>query len=228
MNAIHSRSLADTLDAVEDSFFRKCPMTGTQTSAVTRWIADQQGLPGSYAGMFAPTTQDWRGIAVFTGESITTRAGISHVLGEEACRALIELGASRGTGRKALEQATRGMLNRLQPHGKDSISINGMYCCGMCSVAVWRHLAVGGLSQSERRLAAGMKALKAHRAGGGRWRRFPFWYTLLALSEIDVAGARGEMQYAALVCERYVQQNRLKNKYSRRRRLVAERILEKC
>ena len=41
-------------------------------------------------------------------------------------------------------------------------------------------------------------------------------------------GARREMQYAAPVCEQYVQQNRLKNKYSRLRRLVAERILEKC
>lgn len=228
MNAIHSRSLADTLDAVEESFFQSRAMTAIKKSAVARWIADRQGLLGSYAGMFAPTTRDWRGITVFTGETITTRAGISHVLGEEACRALIRLGASLAAARKALEEATRGMLCRLQPCGADSTSIGGMYCCGMCSVAFWRHLSVGGLSQSERRLVAGMKALKDHHADGGRWRRFPFWYTLLALSEIDVAGARGEMQYAAPVCERYVQQDRLKNTYSRRRRLVAERILEKC
>ncbi|HVM62736.1 MAG TPA: hypothetical protein VMV72_17875 [Verrucomicrobiae bacterium] len=228
MNAIHPRSLADTLDAVEERFFRGQAMTAAERGAVARWIADRQGLTGSYAGMFAPADGDWRGITVFTGETITTRAGISHVLGEEACRALIRLGASRGVARTALDRATRGMLNRLQPRGGRSSSVDGMYCCGVCSVALWRHLAVGGLSQSERRLVAGMKTLRAHRIGGGRWRRFPLWYTLLALSEIDVAGARAEMQYAAPVCERYVRQGGRKGEYSRRRRLVAERILEKC
>ena len=230
MNAIHSRSLADTIDAVEESFFQGGAMSATEKRAVAHWIAGRQGLPGSYAGMFAPTDRDWCGIAVFTGERIGTRAGISHVLGEEACRALIQLGTPEEASRKALNRATHGMLDRLQPLGDGSTSKTGMYCCGTCSVALWRHLAVGGLSRSERRLVAGMRSLRAHRAGGGRWRRFPFWFTLLALSEIEVTGARREMEYAAPVCERYIRlrQSRPRNTYSPRRRLVAERILEKC
>jgi len=225
---IHPHSLADTLDAVEEAFFLGHPLAAGQRQQVARWIAGRQGLPGSYAGMFAPGSRDWDGVAVFTGETTATHAGVSHILGEESCRALIRLGNTGASVRKRLALATQGMLHRLQPSGVSSRSVRGMYCCGICSVAMWRHLTVGGLSESQRRLTAGMKELKAHRDGRGRWRRFPFWYTLLALSEIDLPGARTEMRYAAPHCERYLRRVRCNGKYTQRRGLVAERILEKC
>lgn len=228
MRLIHPHSLATTLDAVEEAFFLGRPLTAVQRQQVARWIAVRQGLPGSYAGMFAPGRRDWDGIAVFTGESITTRAGVSHILGEEACRALIRLGGTQASIRNGLALATKGMLNRLQDSGVSSKSVCGMYCCGICSVAMWRHLMVGGLSEPQRRLVAGMRELKAHRDGRGRWRRFPFWYTLLALGELDLPGARTEMRYAAPGCERYLRRARRNGKYTQRRRLVAERILGKC
>jgi hypothetical protein len=220
--------LAATSDAVEEAFFLGRPLAAAQRQQVARWIAARQGLPGSYAGMFAPGSRDWNGITVFTGEAIATRAGVSHILGEEACRVLIRLGSTQASARNGLALATQGMLNRLQPSGDSSRSLCGMYCCGICSVAMWRHLMVGGLSESERRLVAGMKELKAHRDGRGRWRRFPFWYTLLALSELDLPGARTEMRYAAPDCERYLRRARRNGRYTQRRRLVAERILGKC
>lgn len=228
MKLIHPHSLAATLDAVEEAFFLGRPLAVAQRQQVARWIAGRQGLPGSYAGMFAPGSQDWDGIAVFTGEMIATRAGVSHILGEEACRALIRLGTTQASVRNRLALATQGMLNRLQPSGVSSRSIRGMYCCGICSVAMWRHLMVGGLSESQRRLVAGMKELKVHRDGCGRWRRFPFWYTLLALSEINLPGARTEMRYAAPHCERYLRRACHNGKYTQRRRFVAERIMGKC
>jgi hypothetical protein len=225
---IHPHSLAATLDAVEEAFFLGRPLTAAQRQQVARWIAGCQGLPGSYAGMFAPGSRDWDGIAVFTGETIATRAGVSHILGEEACRALIRLRSAQVSVRNGLALATQGILRRLQPSGVSARSLSGMYCCGTCSVALWRHLIVGGLSEPRRRLVVGMKELKVHRDGCGRWRRFPFWYTLLALSEIDLPGARAEMRYAAPHCERYLRHTRRDGKFSQRRRLVAERILGKC
>jgi hypothetical protein len=225
---VHPNSLAATVDAVEEAFFFGRPLSAAQRKQAALWIAGRQGLPGSYAGMFAPGRRDWNGIAVFTGETIATRAGTSHILGEEACRALIQLGSTQASARNSLAIATQGMLNRLQPSGVSSKSVCGMYCCGICSVAFWRHLIVGGLSESQRRLAAGMKELKVHRDGRGRWRRFPFWYTLLALSELDLPGARAEMRYAAPGCERYLRHVPRNGKYTQRRRLVAERILGKC
>jgi hypothetical protein len=104
----------------------------------------------------------------------------------------------------------------------------GTYCCGKCSVALWRHLAAGGLERPERHLAAAMEGLRRSRDGAGRWRRFPFHYTLLALSEIALPAAVEEMRYAAPTLERLLARRQADGPFERRRRVVAERILAKC
>ena len=73
-----------------------------------------------------------------------------------------------------------------------------------------------------------MRALKAHRTSDGHWRRFPFYYTLLALSEMDFEPAVDEMRYAAPVLERYVTRTIGRGKFSERRHVISERILAKC
>ena len=87
---------------------------------------------------------------------------------------------------------------------------------------------VGGLDRNEERLAAGMVALGAHRTGDGHWRRFPFYYTLMALSEVNLRPALDEMRYAAPLLERYVKKRVSDSRFSERRRIIAERILAKC
>ena len=89
-------------------------------------------------------------------------------------------------------------------------------------------MTVGGLEEGERHLAAGMRALKAHRLGDGRWRRFPFHYTVLALSEIDARGALSEMRYAAAVLERLLKRAPRDDAFDARRRAAAERVLGRC
>jgi hypothetical protein len=178
--------------------------------------------------MFAPTDEDLHnGVRVYTGEIVRSGAAIGHTLGEEACRALILLGVEDSTIREALQRATGGMLRRLR-QTEDSNKVHGMYCCGVCSVAYWRSVMVGGLDRNEERLAAGMVALGAHRTGDGHWRRFPFYYTLLALSEINLKPALDEMRYAAPLLERYVKKRVSDSRFSERRRIIAERILAKC
>ncbi len=93
---------------------------------------------------------------------------------------------------------------------------------------MWRHLAVGGLDHAKARLQNGMTVLKKYRDGTGRWRRFPFYYTLLALTEIDTPSARQEMQYAARVCERVLKRLHGNGRYGRRRKIVLERVLAYC
>jgi hypothetical protein len=67
--------------------------------------------------------------------------------------------------------------------------------------------------------------LKEHRDGDGRWRRFPFYYTLLALAEIKGRSAIEEMRYAAPGLERVLRRRTRGSKYESRRRALAERIL---
>ena len=59
----------------------------------------------------------------------------------------------------------------------------------------------------------------------GRWRRFPFYYTLLALSELDPKLSKTEVLYAAPLCERLLQRHSGRDKYSRRRKALLEKIL---
>jgi len=225
---INTGSLAETLDAVNDAFFYERILAESKRKEVAKWIAEMRGKPGSYAGMFAPTTIDRsNGVKVFTGEMIKSGAGMGHVLGEEACRALILLGVADTAVKGALDAATDGMLRRLR-QTEDAGKVHGMYCCGVCSVAYWRHVMVGGLDRNEERLAAAMEALKAHRTSDGRWRRFPFYYTLLALSGIDLKLAVDEMRYAAPVLERYVRRMIRHGRFSERRHVISERILAKC
>jgi hypothetical protein len=92
-------------------------------------------------------------------------------------------------------------------------------------VSVWRHLSVGGLTKSQERLAGGLQYLREHRDGKGRWRRFPYYYTLLALSGISGPRADREIKYVAAGLERLLKRRGSGDRYDLRRRTVAERIL---
>ena len=227
MNIIDPDSMALSLDALNDSFLSGKKLTKSEKEAAAKWIARRQGLRFSYAGMPAPTDADYNdGVRVYTGEPAKSRASTSHILGEEACRALIILDVSNVFVEGALEKATLGMMGRLLlPSGEPNPATMGEYCCGICSVAYWRHLSVGGLRKSKVRLAAGMELLKENRKGNGQWKRFPFYYTLLAISEVNLPSALEEMKYAAPVLERYLKRAAVEDVYEQRRRALAERVL---
>ena len=224
MKLIHADSLAATLDSLNEAYFEGHPLSKAAREGAARWITGRRGKPGSYAGMFAPTESDFAaGIRFFTGEKMASMAGTSHILGEEACRAMILVDARNKAAGQALLDATKGMIDRL-----DQSQALGFYCCASCSASLWRHLAVGGLNKQEQRLRHGIKYLSGLRDGNGRWRVFPFYYTLLALSEIDLPPAIKELRYAAPACERALKRKASRDKYDRRRRGVAQRALEKC
>jgi hypothetical protein len=225
MALLNKRSLGKTVDSVNEALFFKKAISAEEKKAVSAWIAERQGLKLSYARMFAPPEYDMKhGIRVFTGERITSGAALRHVLGEETCRIMLRLGVRNPRVQEALERAEKGMIKRLE-ESRQSFYRRGIYCCGTCTASVWRHLAAGGLNERTRRIAVGMKALKGHRDGEGRWLRFPFYYTLLALTEIDSSEAKKEKQYAARILERFLKRRKEASKFDNRRRIVAERIL---
>ncbi|UCD09413.1 MAG: hypothetical protein JSU79_01875 [Dehalococcoidales bacterium] len=114
MVIINENSLALTLDSINEAFFFDRPLTPEEKTETAKWLAGRQGKPGSYCGMFAPTEYDLKnGVQVFTGEKITTRGAIKHILGEETCRALLSLSVTDNGVQAALNRATRGMMQRL-------------------------------------------------------------------------------------------------------------------
>ena len=226
MKLINQNKLTSTVDAVNEAFFLKRSLSKSDRNQVAKWIASRQGMPGAYANMFAPTRKDFQnGLVLFTGEKISSRVGLSHILGQESCRALILLNVKSAGIKLALEKATAGFMEYMK---KYLMLKEGTYCCATCSCALWRHLSAGGLENGERILAAGIRTLKSLRDGKGRWKRFPFYYTLLILNEIELPAARKEMQYSAQACERLLKRRTKNDRISRRRYILAERILQKC
>lgn len=228
MKILHPNSLADTLDAFNEVLFMGQSLAKNQRSELLGWIAGRQGVKGAYRGMFAPTPLDFRrGIRLFTGERVVSNAAIGHILGEEASRAVILLDGNSRQAREALKRSNRGIIRALMSC-ETPTRVRGFYCCGACTAALWRHLAVGGLNKSKKRLAAGLKILRKYRDGTGKWRRFPFYYTLLALSDLDNKLATAEIQYTAPICERLLKRTSTKNMITKRRKLLLERILTRA
>ena len=229
MPHVNQNSLAETVDSVSQAIFigRKIPKP--EQNAIVKWLAARQGLSGSYAGMFAPTKADFkRGVRVFTGEKITSRAAIAHILGEESCRILSILNMKDREIKDAQDAAINNFAARLSESERKGYGI-GTYCCGKCSASYWRNLLVTKLPKREERLAEGIKELRKSRIGGGQWRRFPFHYVSLVLTEMGSDLAKTELQYAAPVWEKYVSKcQEPKTEYGRRRLVVGERLLALC
>jgi len=223
---IKRTSLSQTIDLVNAAHFDGRALTAAERGEAARWIAARQGLPRSYAGTFAgyPAEQS-AGIVLFTGERITS-ASARHILGEEASRALRLLRA-RDTGvTRALEAADDGLMRCLERAAERQGTSNpGLFCCGKCSVGLWRNVLAGGLDRREERLQRGALHLHSVRDGERGWRKFPFWYTVLALSEMDSGPAKAELKHAAPVLERAASRAVPSAQYARRRHQLATRVL---
>jgi hypothetical protein len=225
---INRTSLSQTVDAINAAQFAGRALTVTERHQAARWIASRQALPGAYAGTFAgfPAERS-RGIALFTGERIAS-ASARHILGEEASRALRLLRVRDRTVTRALEAADDGLMQCLARAAADPRNRNpGLFCCGKCSVGLWRNLLSGGLNQPEERLRGGALHLRSVRDGEQGWRTFPFWYTVLALSELDMSEAKAELKHAAPMLERTATRPASPSVYARRRQELAVRALSR-
>ena len=223
---INRTSLSQTVDAINAARIDGHALAATARGEVARWIASRQGLPGSYAGTFAgfPSERS-KGIVLFTGERIAS-ASARHILGEEASRALRWLRVRDSSVMRALEAADDGLMQCLARAAADPRHANpGLFCCGKCSVGLWRNLLSGGLSRREERLQRGALHLRSVRDGEHGWRKFPFWYTVLALCEMDMHEAKVELKYAAPALERTATRSASSSGYARRRQALATRAL---
>jgi hypothetical protein len=213
-------SLATTLDAIHETLFDDRSLSKTQMEEAAKWIVGRQYRSGKQAGMFAPTELDYKaGIRLFTGERLKTKLATRNVLTAQAAWALALLDAGV---QDALERANRWLFRQCFSRSCTTGE------CAHSAVGLMRYLAVARLADSERRLAAHVEVLSRQRDGKGRWKRFPFYYTLLALSETDLPAAVEEMRYAAPACERFLRRSPKDDVFARRQRDVVERVLARC
>ncbi len=224
MKIINKSSLSITLDNLNQVFFDGKKLSAPEKKKASEWIASRQGLPGSYWYMFGPTISDYNGIRLFTGELISSRAGVGHFLGEESLRTLYMLGVKDKAVVGAITKATNGLKMAIKRFSKNNYP-EGTYCCSKCSVAYWRNLSAEGVEKNRKLLNSGLKYLNSKRDGKGKWKSFPFYYTVLALSGIDLPAAKEELRYASPALERIVRKKPTYDIYSKRRFFLAERVL---
>jgi hypothetical protein len=225
---ISGTSLSQTVDALNAAQFDGRALPASERTQVARWIAARQGLPGAYGGTFAGfPSERLRGIVLFTGERITS-ASARHILGEEASRALRLLRVRDRGVTTALEAADEGLMRCLARAAEDPRKRNpGLFCCGKCSVGLWRNLLSGGLNRCDERLQRGALHLRSMRDVEHGWRKFPFWYTVLALSEMSGSEAKTELKHAAPSLERVASRPVASSVYARRRQELAARALNR-
>ena len=217
-------NLTATLDAVNEAFFYGRPLSIGQPLEVAQQIIERQN-PSSrrmtYTGFALDERERQAGVILFTGEKLRTRFPAVDVLSVEACRALRLLAGDDPAAQATIKQVEVGLRRAC------FVQRCIMGECAHAMAAVWRYLAVGGLDETERRITDYMEILSAQRDGKGRWKRFPFYYTLLALSELDHPAALEEIRYVAPTCERYLRRRPQSDPISTRRRDILERILVK-
>lgn len=217
-------SLVKTVDFINASFFYNRPIPGPARSGALRFITSRLGKPGSYAGMPAPTEKDLRGgIRLFTGETPSPRSG-RHILGEEACRALLLLAGK--TAKTILEPAWMEMGTVLGGYDRSGMKYPDFFCCPKCTCGLLRHLSAGGIPRHQAWLERGLRGIRSMRDGKGGWNLFSFHYTVFTLLEIDLPPARKELAYAAVRCEKEAARKApAGNIYSQRRLDVVKKAL---
>ena len=225
---INRTSLSHTVDALNAAQFDGRTLPASERGEVARWIAARQGLPGAYGGTFAGfPSERLRGIVLFTGERIAS-ASARHILGEESSRALRLLRVRDRRVTEALAAADEGLMRCLARAAEDPRKRNpGLFCCGKCSVGLWRNLLSGGLDRCEERLQRGAVHLRSVRDGEHGWHKFPFWYTVLALSEMHCREAKTELRNAAPALHLAANRSAASAVYARRRQELATRVLNR-
>lgn len=227
MRFVNQGSLYQTIDRVNEALFSGKVIPAAESNAVCTFIASRFGLPGGYCGLFAPAKGDSNGnVAFFTGEPIKSGASISHILGEESMRVLKLLSPKGAEAKAALRQSVQ-LLKTMMRKSEEMGYNPGTFCCGNCTSAYWRNLLVNKPKDLSRRLDLGLKNLKGERMGNGKWKRYPFFHTVLVLTEMHSEEARTELRYAAPALERAVgRQQKVAPKFRARREALLERVLE--
>lgn len=210
-------SLAETLWRLEEVRRGFRLEVDTQVTEALDWVLSRRGLKGAYRGLFAPTEKDLRGVKLLTGESIFS-AALRHILGEEALRTVFVWNLKPSSALKKAKESFVYLLER----GQSSARASGFYCCHKCTTAFLRTLAVVKPDGWRATLQKGVENIRKKRTPDGKWHGFPFYYTLLTLSEINLPSAKVELRHASTVAKKLLNRYQKEDRISRFRKIGLE------
>lgn len=133
---------------------------------------------------------------LITGEKLSTKLAVDNIAVVQKARLLAQLDSPSEE-----EIAKRNGLE-LWLNQQCFSSFCGSGECRHASMAYVRYLAALGDDANNSQANQFVQELAAYRDGKGRWKGFPFYYTLLALKELGTHKAKKEREYALPARER--------------------------
>ena len=219
---VEEASLAGTIDTVNVCMAEGEPLLPAEREEVVEWLLVRQVVSGRNSGMFTPFPGEYKaGVHLFTGERLRTRIAARNVLTLEAARILSALAGTRADVRNALSRTSMAM-----GHACFAVSHCVIGECAHSSIAFMRSAASDRSGDHRKWIEDHLHVIREHRGGKGRWRRFPFYYTLLALLEVGTPSANAELMYARPACDRVIGRSSCSS-FSPRRKRILERVLER-
>lgn len=206
-------SAVETADRMNLFLFHGIPVPPGEKRLLLLFLDELHRAPCAYRGLFAFAGGERPMMRFFTGER--AKAGGAVQLSHEiaACLKKIQPAGSRPLIRE-IDIALSALLSE---------GLSGDAALPASRVALWRNLSAAPFAGRERILREGVACLRADRDGKGRWNGWPFYYTLLALTEMPVDIAQGEIAYALPSCRRAIA--RLRRPGTGRRHALLMRVL---
>lgn len=222
MIIVRPASLAATLDSAGEAFFYQKPIPIAHRNETASMLICRQIHSGSNSGFFIPFTAEKEiPSRLFSGEQLYTDFARRHIQLIESARVLKLLGVDDYAVTQSIRVADQRMIT----------SCYSRFCskgeCKSLTVAYMRYLSLNNSSDSGAHLNSLLTKLAGQRDGKGKWGGFPYFYTLLMLSEVDDPLAFQELKYIAPLCEKQLGQIWSIDPISKRRQEILTKVLSR-
>ena len=222
MIIIYPTSLSATLDATAESLFHQKSIPPNLQDEIATMMLHRQCQSGVNSGFFIPFAAESEAkVMLYTGEQLNTTLARTHILLIEAVRILKLLALES----HALTQSIHLADQRMEKMCYSNFCAKGE--CKALTIAYLRYLLLDCTGNSTLKIKTHLTNLTDQRDGKGKWGGFPFYYTILALSESDEPLVIQELQYALPTCQKQQAQNWPADPISIRRQEIIAKALVK-
>jgi hypothetical protein len=222
MTIISPISLAGTLDSAAEAFFYQRPIPAAHRQETASMLISRQIQSGSNYGFFIPFTAETEVRSrLFSGEQLLTDFAHSHIQLIESARVLKLLGVDNETVTHSIRVADQ----RMSKYCYSKFCSKGE--CKSLTIAYMRYLASCNVNDTIMDLNPFLSKLTSYRDGKGKWNGFPYFYTLLMLSEVNDPLATQELQYAIPLLEKQLGQIGSADPISIRRQAIITKVLSR-
>jgi len=218
-----SFSLIKDIDFLNEHLFYNKPLPKRFSDPIIERFLSRQIQYGNSIGQFSLTPNDYlEGSILFTGEKLHTKLAIRSITGQEICRHISLFASKNEKTELVLELADKWLTD----------SCFAEFCstgeCCHSTIGFMRYLNTLKCHNYESILINFIELLAQHRNKKTGWDKFPFYYTLLVLSEINLPEARNELSFALPLCEQNFDKIENVNIHTQRRLDILRKVFSIC